>query len=141
MANYDPNYGGGAGTTGGQGNDLSSRASDAANQVKERAADMGRKAVDTVDRGLDSAADALQSTASTLRNKVPGDNRLGAMANRAANSIEGAATYMREHDVRDIVTDVEGAVRRNPGPSLLIAAAFGFLLGTAIRGGSDRSRY
>jgi hypothetical protein len=31
-----------------------------------------------------------------------------------------------------MMTDVEGLVTRNPGPSLLVAAAFGFLVGRAM---------
>lgn len=140
MAN--PNVGSGNQTMGGQDRvkDLGSRASDAANQVKDKAAEMGRNAVGSLDRGIDSAAEALQSTASSLRSKAPAGGRVGDMANRAAEKMEGAASYMREHDVRDMVGDLEGVVRRNPGPSLLIAAAFGFLLGSAIRGSSSSDR-
>jgi len=156
MANYDPNMSGtqtygGSGSSGSSGNDykervtdaantVKERTSDAANTVKDRASEWGRSAVGAIDRGMDTAAEKLQSTASTLRNAGTGDTRVGAMANRAADGIEGAANYFRDHDVSDIVGDIEGAVRRNPGPSLLIAAAFGFLLGSAVRC-SNRSRY
>ncbi len=158
MANYDPNmsgtqtYGGSSGAgSSGSGNDVKDRASDVANTVKERASDAantvkdrasewGRSAVNAIDRGMDTAADKLHNTASSLRNAGSGDSRVGTMANRAADGIEGAANYFRDHDVSDIVGDIEGAVRRNPGPSLLIAAAFGFLLGSAVRG-NNRSRY
>jgi ElaB/YqjD/DUF883 family membrane-anchored ribosome-binding protein len=108
--------------------------------VKDRATEMGRNAEQSVNRGMQTAADKLQRTASSLRSNAPADNKVGQMANRAADSIEHAASYMRDHDVRDVMTDVEGAVRRNPGPSLAVAAAFGFLLGMAIRS-SGRQRY
>lgn len=134
---------GGSGMTGSEGGGVGDRASNTAKQVKQRASDVGRNAVQAVDRGLDTAAQTLQSTASSLRNAGGGmgSGKVGDIANRAADKIEGAATYMREHDARDIMTDVEGAVRRNPGPSLMIAAAFGFLLGSALRGGGSRNRY
>jgi hypothetical protein len=32
-----------------------------------------------------------------------------------------------------MLSDVEGMVKRNPGPSLLIAVAIGFLIGRAFR--------
>ena len=150
MSSFDPNMGGGTqnyggagtmpGNTGTQTEDWKTRVSDTASQAREKASEYGRSAVDKLDQGRHSAAGALQRTASTLRNS--GGGRMGDVANRAADKIERTATYMRDHDVRDMVSDVEGAVRRNPGPSLLIAAAFGFLLGSAIRSGSsDRHRY
>jgi ElaB/YqjD/DUF883 family membrane-anchored ribosome-binding protein len=150
MSSFDPNMGGGSqgyggvgtvgGNTGTQTEDWKTRVSDTANQAKERASEYGRTAVERLDQGRSSAANALQRTASSLRGA--GGGRVGDVANRAADTIERTASYMRDHDVRDMMSDVEGAVRRNPGPSLLIAAAFGFLLGSAIKSGSsDRYRY
>lgn len=141
MPNTDINTGGGIDTMTGTGpTGTSNRVSDAANQAKERAAEVGRNAVESLDRGIDTAASKLQNTASSLRQYGQGEGRVSSVANRAADTIEKTAGYMREHDVRDMLGDVEGAVRRNPGPSLIIAAAFGFLLGTAMRGG-NRNRY
>ena len=153
MSSFDPNMGGGTqgfgsgagsgtmtGDTGTQTEDWKNRVSDTASQARGKASEYGRTAVEKLDQGRHSAANALQKTASTLRNT--GSGRVGDVAHRAADTIDRTATYMRDHDVRDMMSDVEGAVRRNPGPSLLIAAAFGFLLGSAIRGGGhDRTRY
>jgi ElaB/YqjD/DUF883 family membrane-anchored ribosome-binding protein len=156
MSSFDPNMGGsqnygsgstgtmtgntGTGNTGNQSEDWKTRVSDTAQQAREKANEYSRTAVDKLDQGRSSAASALQRTASSLRG-AGGEGRMGDVANRAAEKIEHAATYMRDHDVRDMMSDVEGAVRRNPGPSLVIAAAFGFLLGSAIRGGSSSNRY
>jgi ElaB/YqjD/DUF883 family membrane-anchored ribosome-binding protein len=131
---------GNTGNTGTSTEDWKTRVSDTANQARDKASEYGRTAVDKLDQGRTSAANALQRTASSLRN-AGGEGRMGEVARGAAQKIEHAATYMRDHDVRDMMSDVEGAVRRNPGPSLLIAAAFGFLLGSAIRGGSSSDRY
>lgn len=146
MAINDPYSGSGTmentgGSTGIGSNvdDLKRRAADAAGQVKDKASEIGRSTKQSLDRGIDSAADALTSGANSLRSSAQG-TALGNYANRAADTMERAGSYMRDHDVADMVGDIEGAVRRNPGPSLLIAAAFGFLLGTAIKG-SNRSRY
>jgi ElaB/YqjD/DUF883 family membrane-anchored ribosome-binding protein len=149
MSSFDPNMGGGSqgfggtgysgGGTGTQTDDWKTRVSDTANQAKDKASEYGRTAVDKLDQGRNTAASALQRTASSLRGA--GGGRVGDVANRAADTIERTATYMRDHDVRDMMSDVDGAVRRNPGPSLLIGAAFGFLLGSAIRGGSSSDRY
>lgn len=111
-----------------------------ARQAKDKAAEVGRTAVRKIDEGMDTAASKLQGAASQIRNKVQGNSTMANVANRAADKMETAAVYMREHDAQDVMRDFEGAVRRNPGPSLIIAAAVGFLLGTTMRGGrGDRS--
>ena len=53
-------------------------------------------------------------------------------ATAAADGLSTTADYVREHDLNGMVGDVETVVKNNPGPALLIAAAFGFLLGRAM---------
>jgi ElaB/YqjD/DUF883 family membrane-anchored ribosome-binding protein len=55
------------------------------------------------------------------------------VAHSTADKLESTAGYIREHDVKAMFSDVEDVVRRNPGPSLLIAASIGFLIGRAFR--------
>jgi ElaB/YqjD/DUF883 family membrane-anchored ribosome-binding protein len=113
---------------------LKDRVSGATSQAKEKASEFGRTAVQKMDQGRQSAAGALQNTASSLRHRVEaGGSKLSNAANATANKLESTANYMRDHDMRAMMGDVEGAIRRNPGPALLCAAAFGFLLGTALR--------
>ena len=55
------------------------------------------------------------------------------MAHTAADKLETTADYVREHDVRDMMGDVEQFVKSHPGQSLIAAAAVGFLVGRAFR--------
>jgi len=103
-------------------------------QARDKASELGRTAVDKLDQSRESAAGGLQSTAASLRSTgQSGSQGIANMANKAADSLEQTAQYMREHDVRGMVGDVEQVVRRNPGPALIAAAAVGFLLGSALR--------
>lgn len=109
---------------------------DAASKAKQEASDVGRQAADKIDEKRGSAADALQSAASTIDEKaedLPGGEAVRSVAHSTAEKLESTAGYIREHDVRAMISDVEGIVKRNPGPSLLIAAAIGFLIGRAFR--------
>jgi ElaB/YqjD/DUF883 family membrane-anchored ribosome-binding protein len=121
--------------------DIRSKASDLASQAKEKvsntasqlankASDYGRTAIDKVDRGRTSAASALDSTAEGLRS---GAHRVTSFGEVAADRLVGTANYLREHDARRMAGDLESVIRRNPAPSLLVAAAFGFFLGAALR--------
>ncbi|HUS07517.1 MAG TPA: hypothetical protein VMZ52_14515 [Bryobacteraceae bacterium] len=118
--------------------DAASQAKDKVNemtsQAREKASALGRAAVEKMDSSRESAAESLQSTASSLRSGAEiGSQSINNFASRAAGSIEQTAQYMREHNVRGMVSDVQEMVKRNPGPSLIAAAAFGFLLGAALR--------
>ena len=112
------------------------KVTDAANTAKQKVAETGRQATDKIDEKRGPTADALQSAASTLHEKaedLPGGQGVKSAAHSAADKLESTAGYIREHDIRAMLSDVEDIVKRNPGPSLLIAAGIGFLIGRAFR--------
>ena len=112
------------------------KVSDAASTAKQKVSDAGRQAAGKIDETRGPAADALQSAASTIHEKaedLPGGETVKSVAHSAAEKLESTAGYIREHDVRAMMSDVEEIVKRNPGPSLLVAAAIGFLIGRAFR--------
>lgn len=112
------------------------KVTDAAATAKQKASDAGRQASDKIDEKRGPAADALASAASTIHEKaedLPGGETVKNVAHSAAEKLESTAGYIREHDVKAMLSDVEQMVKRSPGPALLIAAAIGFLIGRAFR--------
>ena len=112
------------------------KVSDAATAAKQKVSDAGRQATEQIDAKRGPAAEALESAASTIHEKaenLPGGETVKSVAHSAAEKLESTAGYIREHDVKAMLSDVEDMVRRNPGPSLLIAVAVGFLIGRAFR--------
>lgn len=111
--------------------DLSNRAAEA----KQKMSDMARSAAAAIDDNRSKAADSLDSAADTFKDKarnLPGGERVSEIAHAAAERLGKAADYVRSNDVRSMMSDVESMVANNPGPSLLIAAVFGFLVGRAM---------
>jgi ElaB/YqjD/DUF883 family membrane-anchored ribosome-binding protein len=49
--------------------------------------------------------------------------------------MHAAADYLRDHDARAMMEDLEGLVRRYPGQALAAAAVVGFFAGRALRNG------
>ena len=129
------------------GDDFTDKLSDTAQNVKDKVTDAaattrqkvsnaGRQASDKIDEKRGPAADALQSAASSIHEKaegLPGGETVKSVAHSAAEKLETTAGYIREHDIKTMLSDVEEIVKRNPGPSLLIAVAVGFLIGRAFR--------
>ena len=77
--------------------------------------------------GLETAASAMHKGA----DRLPGDT-VSELAHTAADRLNTTADYVRRNDVNRMIADVETLVKNNPGPSLVIAAAFGFLVGRAV---------
>src|SRR5436305_14490909 len=106
----------------------------AADQAKTKASEYGRVASQKNDQGRISTASGLETAANSLRSSAQtGGQAISQFANTAADKLQTTASYMREHSVGQMYGDVEHVVRRNPGPSLIAAAAVGFLLGAALR--------
>ena len=115
---------------------MGDQVSETASQVKDKISDAGRAAVDKIDsnretaaRGLDTAADVLHDKAGSL----PGGETMANLAHSTADKLSSTAEYVRDHDVKKMMADLEQMVKNNPGPSLLAAAVIGFLAGRAFR--------
>ena len=114
---------------------IGGRVSDSATHVKDKVSDLGRTATDTFDNNRGAAASGLEKAASTLRDNaesLPGGEKVSHLAHSAAEKLSSTAGYVREHDANQMMADVERLVKNNPGPSLLAAAAIGFLVGRAF---------
>ena len=106
-----------------------------ASQLKEKVSQFERTAGQKLDEGRSSAAGALQKTAQSLRSGAQNSgDAIAKVANKTADKIESTANYVRDHDVGNMMKDLEHVVRRNPTPSLCAAVAVGFLLGSTLRG-------
>ena len=89
------------------------------------------------DRIKKTAADKLRRAADTLQQQSerPDINEnYGHYGQRAADWLDRTADYVGELDPKQIRTDLEEQVRRNPGRTLLIAGGVGLLLGAMLRG-------
>ena len=113
--------------------------SNATADVKTAARDMtegARKAAAaTIDESRSTAADGLDAAASALHDRaedLPGGETVRNVARATADRLGSSAEYVRTHDAKRMMADVESFVKSNPGPALAVAAAFGFLLGRAL---------
>ena len=105
--------------------------SDSLGVPKGKGAEMGQKVVDKIDENRGAAASGLESAAGALRDKadtLPGGEKVANAAHATADAAVVAADYVRENDVKAMMTDVQKLVKNNPGVALLTAAALGFLI-------------
>jgi ElaB/YqjD/DUF883 family membrane-anchored ribosome-binding protein len=108
---------------------------DMAGKTRDAMSTMARTAADRLSNTRATTADGLATAASALRtgaDSLPGGERVSELAHSAVDRVSVTADYVRRNDVNRMMADVETMVKNNPGLSLLIAAAFGFLLGRAV---------
>ena len=109
---------------------------DAAGRAQETAKRYGQRAMDAVESGRQSAASTLDDAASGIRAKadsLPGGADVSKFARRAADKIGGAAQYLRDHEVKDMMSEVQDFIKEHPAQALIGAVVVGFLAGRSMR--------
>ena len=96
-----------------------------------------RSSREGVDRVKGAAAQALHAAADVLRHRAEGASgqfsALTGYGQQASDFIARSARFVEDMDMERVRRQVEDAVRRNPGRSLVIAGTIGLLLGATLR--------
>ena len=83
-----------------------------------------------------SVSDSLRTAAGVIQDKVEEageQSNLSHYGYQASRWLNTSADYVRDMDFQTVKSDIEEKVRRNPGRSLLIAAAAGLIIGSLFR--------
>lgn len=92
-------------------------------------------------------ADKLETSAGRLRRRASDTakiddaiamtkEKVAGASDRVASGMERSADWLRNADLSSVQRKLEREVRENPGRTLLIAGAIGYLLGRAFKGKS-----
>ena len=100
--------------------------------MKDKVSDLGRRAIHGIDDSRETAAQAMDKTASSLHS---GADQFSGAAHSAADHIQSTADYVRQTNLKGMVSDVQDIIKRYPGQSLAAAAILGFLLARGLRSG------
>lgn len=105
--------------------------------LRKKGARIAEQAVDSLDANRDRVASGLDAVADRVHDRVDAAAEvaatIGAAAHGAADRLEGAARYVRDHDTSTMLSDLEGMVRRHPVKTLLVVLAAGYLAGRALQ--------
>ena len=112
---------------------LTETASELGKEARESMEDLGRSAGRKLDQARDDTGDALHAAASSVRKTGrKGSEAIDNLSTGAADRLDATASYVEDHDLRDVFTGLRKFGRRHLTGSLVAAAAFGFLAGSAI---------
>jgi len=114
------------------------------NTITDAISDLGKQAADTAGtlsksagRKLDDArmetGDALHSTASSVRSTARKSSAaIDCLARDAADGLDATATYVEDHELKDVYAGLRRFARHHLAGSVVTAAALGFLAGSAL---------
>jgi len=103
-------------------NTLTSLLDEKASRIAEQVDDLGRE-----------TASGLHAAASSIRKGGrQGSKAIENLAESAANTLDGAGSYVKKHDLKRAIGESRHLVRRYPVESLVLAAGIGFLAGFAF---------
>lgn len=106
-------------------------ATEVGHQARQKAGDLMDQAREQVHTQLNTRKDALVGSVDTLAQVLHQSSQslqeqnqalVGQFIDRGADVVEGIARYFREHEVQDLVSEVEGFARREP--LLFLGGAF-----------------
>jgi ElaB/YqjD/DUF883 family membrane-anchored ribosome-binding protein len=82
---------------------------------------------------LEQVARAMRDAGTNLREERP---EIATYADTAAQRVDTAASYLREHDAREVIDTAQDYARRQPAVVVAGALAVGLLVGRFLRSGS-----
>jgi ElaB/YqjD/DUF883 family membrane-anchored ribosome-binding protein len=112
---------------------LTDTATELGKEAREPVEELGRSAGTKLDQARDDAGEALHAAASSVRSTGrKSSEAIDNCSTRTADRLDATASYIEDHDLRDAFTGLRNFGRRHLTGSLVAAAAFGFLAGSAI---------
>jgi ElaB/YqjD/DUF883 family membrane-anchored ribosome-binding protein len=96
--------------------------------------------MDKACESLETVARAIREAGNNLREDRP---EIASYADTAAQRVDGAAMYLREHDAREVIDNAQDFARRQPAVVVAGGLALGLLIGRFLRSGtpSQSGRY
>jgi ElaB/YqjD/DUF883 family membrane-anchored ribosome-binding protein len=110
------------------------RAGDTAETMRERAVQLKTQLADKLETGASTLRKRSSDTAKLDDAIATTKERVADAGDRVASGMEKSAEWLRSANMTSFQQGLERQVKENPGRTLLIAGAIGYLLGRAFKG-------
>lgn len=107
---------------------------ESATSVRERAVQIKTQLADKLETGAGRLRQRVTNTGKIDDAIATTKQRLADTSDRLATGMERSADWLRNANMTSFQQGLERQVRQNPGRTLLIAGAIGYLLGRAFKG-------
>lgn len=120
---------------------LTDAASELGKDARESAEELGRSAGRKLDDARCETAGTLHSAASSVRRTGrQGSDAIDDLTADAADRLDATASYVQDHDLRDVFAGLRRFGRRHLAGSLVVAVAVGFFAGAALNRAANALR-
>jgi ElaB/YqjD/DUF883 family membrane-anchored ribosome-binding protein len=108
-------------------------ASELGKDAKDSIEEMGRSAGRKVDAAREETGGALHAAASCVRKTGrQSSEAIDNLASGTADRLDATASFVEDHDLKDVFAGLQKFGRRHLTGSLVVAGAIGFLAGSAL---------
>jgi hypothetical protein len=112
---------------------IAETASGLGKDAKDSMEELGRSAGRRLDEARDQTGDALHTAASSVRaTGRKGSEAIDNLATSTADRLDATASYVEDHDLKDVSNGLRRFGRQHLAGSLMAALAVGFLAGSAL---------
>jgi ElaB/YqjD/DUF883 family membrane-anchored ribosome-binding protein len=101
--------------------------------VQQAASSTAHNVGQKAEQATAAVGSGMRSLADTVRHQGPDSGMLGSAKQTVAETLDETGKYIEEKNLKGMVDDVSGLIKRNPLPAVLIGLGIGFLLGRALR--------
>jgi ElaB/YqjD/DUF883 family membrane-anchored ribosome-binding protein len=115
------------------GQAVTSAASAAGHAVKDAASSAAHTVGQKAEQATTAVGSGMQSLADTVRHKGPEGGVLGTASEYVAETLDETGKYIEDKNLKGMMDDMTGLIKRNPIPAVLIGLGIGFLLGRTLR--------
>lgn len=105
-----------------------------AGSIGERAVQLKAQLADKLESGAEKLRERSTDTAKIDDAIATAKSQVADAGDRVASGMEKSAEWLRDANMSSIKQGLERQVKENPGRTLLIAGAIGYLLGRAFKG-------
>jgi ElaB/YqjD/DUF883 family membrane-anchored ribosome-binding protein len=124
-------------TTEGGPQRLADAAGDIAQQATSVAEQRASSTMTQIGETLEQVAHAVHGASDNLRSEQP---QLAGFGDTAADQVDRAAQFLREHDAREVIEGAQDFARRQPAVVIGAGLAVGLLVGRALKSANGTSR-
>jgi ElaB/YqjD/DUF883 family membrane-anchored ribosome-binding protein len=116
---------------------LADAAGDIAQQATSVAEERASSTMTQVGDTLAQVAQAVHVASDNMRSEQP---QLAGFGDTAADQVDRAAQYLREHDAREVIDGAQAFARRQPAVVIGAGLALGLLVGRALKSANGAAR-
>ncbi len=107
---------------------------DIGRQAQDKASELADRAREQAEAGREQAAGGMHQAARKVRESTSGKGGMQEqIGGKAADQMERASGYLREHNTSEIMDDMERYDREHPMQAVAGAVAAGFVIGRILR--------